>query len=159
MQATNDDHYFGFHNKITFGVSYDHGWTGFSANEELGLILPNLVVAGFNYYVDEQASGVSTVSMKAGNDYLGVYALDSLDLTDQLTLTAGARFNRAGISLYDLRGTSLNGNGIFTRINPVAGLTYKVLPESLRLRQLFGRQSRADAARTRLRRSRPSLSH
>lgn len=128
VQATNDDHYFGFHNKITFGVSYDHGWTGFAANEELGLILPNLVVAGFNYYVDEVASGVSTVSMKAGNDYLGVYALDTLDLTDQLTLTAGARFNRAGISLYDLRGTALNGNGIFTRINPVAGLTYKILP-------------------------------
>ena len=57
-------------------------------------------------------------SVRAANDYLGVYALDTLDLTDQLTVTAGARFNRAGIALYDLRGTTLNGNGIFTRINP-----------------------------------------
>ncbi len=128
VQATNDDHYFGFHNKITFGVSYDHGWTAFSANEELGIILPNLQVGGFGYVVEEQASGISSVSVRAANDYLGVYALDSLDLTDQLTVTAGARFNRAGIALYDLRGTTLNGNGIFTRINPVAGLTYKILP-------------------------------
>ncbi|MCX7899622.1 MAG: TonB-dependent receptor, partial [Methylocystis sp.] len=59
---------------------------------------------------------------------LGVYALASLAVTDRLTVTAGARFNRAGISLYDMRGTTLNGAGIFTRINPLAGLTFKILP-------------------------------
>jgi len=128
VQVTNDDLYFGFHNKITFGVSYDHGWTAFSANEELGIIQPNLVVAGFGYIVEEQATGISSVSVRAANDYLGVYALDSLDLTEALTVTAGARFNRAGIALYDMIGTTLNGNGVFTRINPVAGLTYKILP-------------------------------
>ncbi|MDP3554221.1 TonB-dependent receptor [Methylocystis sp.] len=128
VQATNDDVYFGFHNKITFGVSYDHGWTAFSANEELGIIQPNLVVGGFGYIVEEQATGISSVSVRAANDYLGVYALDSLDLTDDLKVTAGARFNRANIALYDMRGTTLNGNGVFTRINPVAGLTYKILP-------------------------------
>ena len=82
--GTNDDHYFGFHNKITFGVSYDHGWTAFSANEELGIIQPNLVVGGFGYIVEEQASGISSVSVRAANDYLGVYALDSLDVTDRI---------------------------------------------------------------------------
>lgn len=128
VQATNEDRYFGFHNKLTFGVSYDHGWTAFSANEELGVVLPNLIVAGFGHIVEESGSGISSVSVRAANDYLGVYALDSLDLTDKLTVTAGARFNRAGISLYDLKGTALNGNGIFTRINPMAGLTYKILP-------------------------------
>lgn len=128
VQVTNDDLYFGFHNKITFGVSYDHGWSAFYANEELGIIQPNLVVGGFGYIVEEPASGISSVSVRAANDYLGVYALDSLDLTDDLKITAGARFNRAGISLYDMLGTTLNGNGVFTRINPVAGLTYKILP-------------------------------
>jgi len=128
VQATNEDRYFGFHNKFTFGVSYDHGWTAFAANEELGVIQGDLVVGGVGYIVDEPASGISSVSMRAANDYLGVYALDSLDLTDKLTATVGARFNRAGISLYDLRGTELNGNGTFTRINPMAGLTYKILP-------------------------------
>ncbi|MCX7900353.1 MAG: TonB-dependent receptor plug domain-containing protein, partial [Methylocystis sp.] len=82
-QATNDDIYFGFHNKITFGVSYDHGWTAFSANEELGVIQPNLVVGGVGHIVEEPASAISSVNVRASNDYLGVYALDSLDVTDR----------------------------------------------------------------------------
>ncbi|MCC3247156.1 TonB-dependent receptor [Methylocystis sp. WRRC1] len=127
VQATNEDHYFGFHNKFTVGVSYDHGWTSFSANEELGIIMPNLVVGGFGHIVEEPNSAISSVAVKASNDYLGVYALDALDITDRLTATVGARFNRAGIALYDMRGTALNGNGVFTRINPMAGLTYKIL--------------------------------
>ncbi len=128
VQAVNDDLYFGFHNKITFGVSYDHGWTAFAANETLGVIQPNLVVGLTGPIVEEPASGISSVSVRASNDYLGVYALDTLDITDRLTATAGARFNRAGISLYDLRSTQINGAGVYTRINPVAGLTYKILP-------------------------------
>lgn len=127
VQATNEDRYFGFHNKFTFGASFDKGWTAFSANEEFGVIQPNLVVAGIGHIVEEPGSAISSVSVRASNTYLGVYALDSLDLTDRLTVTAGARFNRAGISLYDMRGTALNGNGVFTRINPMAGATYKIL--------------------------------
>jgi iron complex outermembrane receptor protein len=55
---------------------------------------------------EEQASAFQR---PRGDDYLGVYALDSLDLTDDLKVTAGARFNRAGIALYDMIGTTLNG--------------------------------------------------
>jgi iron complex outermembrane receptor protein len=128
VQATNDNTYFGFHNKITFGVSYDHGWTAFSANEAFGVIQPNLVVGMTGPIVEEPASGIQSVSVRASNDYLGVYALDTLDITDKLTATAGARFNRAGIALYDLNGTQINGSNVYTRINPVAGLTYKILP-------------------------------
>lgn len=128
VQATTDDIYFGFHNKITFGVSLDHGWTAFSANETLGFIGTDLVVNPTGPIVEEPASDIQSVSLRAANDYLGVYALDTLDLTDSLSATAGARFNRAAISLYDLRGTALNGASNYTRINPVAGLTYKILP-------------------------------
>ncbi|MEK4033790.1 TonB-dependent receptor [Methylocystis sp. IM3] len=130
VQATNDDVYFGFHNKITFGASLDQGWTSFSAIQELGIIPPTLAVQGINYFVDEPASDISPVKVTAGNSYLGVYALDTLDVTDRLKITAGARFNRAGISLYDLRGTALNGAGVYTRINPMAGATYEVLPNT-----------------------------
>jgi iron complex outermembrane receptor protein len=144
VQATNDDHYFGFHNKLTMGVSYDQGWSAFYANQELGIIQGNLVVGGFGHIVEEQASGIASVNVRASNSYLGVYALDSLDLTDRLTVTAGARFNRAGIGLYDLRGTALNGAGVFTRINPVAGLTYEVLPNVF----AYGSYSEANRAPT-----------
>ena len=144
VQATNDDHYFGFHNKITFGVSYDQGWSGFQANQEIGVIQPNLVVGGIGHVVEEQASGIASVNVRASNSYLGVYALDTLDVTDRLKLTAGARFNRAGVSLYDLRGTALNGAGVFTRINPVGGLTYEVLPNTF----FYGSYSEANRAPT-----------
>jgi len=127
-QAQNADRIFGFDNKFTVGVSYDHGWTGFAANQELGVIPPSLMVWGIGHIVEELPSGIASVSVGASNDYLGVYALDSLDLTDRLTVTAGARYNRAGISLYDRRGVDLNGSGVFNRINPMAGMTYKVLP-------------------------------
>jgi len=33
-------------NKFTFGVSFDHGWTNFNANEQLGVLNPyDLTVA------------------------------------------------------------------------------------------------------------------
>lgn len=128
VQANNIEKIFGFPNKLTFGVSYDHGWTAFSANEELGVVGPDLAVTGNSLIVEEPHEGVSSVSVRASNDYLGVYALDSLDVTDKLTVTAGARFNLAKIALYDLRGNDLNGNASYSRINPMAGLTYKILP-------------------------------
>jgi iron complex outermembrane receptor protein len=131
VQANNVDKILGFPNRLTFGVSYDHGWTAFAANEELGVVGPDLAVTGNKIIVEEPEEGVSSVSVRASNNYLGVYALDSLDVTDSLTITAGARFNHAKIALYDLRGTSLNGNANFSRVNPVAGLTYKVLPNLL----------------------------
>ncbi len=144
VQATNDDIYFGFHNKITFGASLDQGWTYFVASEELGVMQPNLVVQGINYYVNEPGSDIAPVNVNAANSYLGVYALDTLDVTDRLKITAGARFNRAGISLYDLRGTALNGADVFTRINPVAGATYEVLPATF----AYGSYSEANRAPT-----------
>ncbi len=128
VQANNVDRILGFPNKFTIGVSYDHGWTGFAANEELGVMQANLRIAGTGLLVEEPASGVNSVSLRASNDYLGIYALDSLDLTDRLTVTAGARYNRAAIGLYDLFGTALNGGGVYNRINPMAGATYKILP-------------------------------
>jgi iron complex outermembrane receptor protein len=129
VQANNTDRIFGFPNKFTFGVSLDHGWTAFGASEEFGVIQSDLTVAGIGHFVEEPGSAIASVSLRASNNYLGVYALDSLELTDKLTVTAGARFNRAGIALYDLKGVDLNGNAVFTRINPMAGVTYKILPD------------------------------
>jgi len=117
-------------NKFIFGVSYDHGWTNFSAAEEVGVTNPaNLVTWGSGIIVNEPQSGVSTVKLNAANSYLGVYALDALDVTDQLTVTAGARYNLANIGLYDQVGTALNGNAKFAHVNPMVGATYKITPE------------------------------
>jgi hypothetical protein len=70
------------------------------------------------------------VSVDTRNTYYGLYALDTLDLAQGLAATAGARLNLASIAVRDRLGTSpdLNGNHSYTRLNPVAGLTYKFAP-------------------------------
>jgi iron complex outermembrane receptor protein len=130
VQLENADKILEHPNKFIFGVSFDHGWTHFSASEEIGITNPlNLIVGPTGLIVEEPASDVQSVKLTASNNYLGVYALDSLDVTDALTFTAGARYNFASIGLYDLRGTELNGNSKFARANPMVGATYKITPE------------------------------
>ena len=42
--------------------------------------------------------GYAPVNLGATTDYYGLYAVDALDLTDALTITAGLRVNAADIS-------------------------------------------------------------
>ena len=51
-------------------------------------------------------------------------------MTAELSVTAGARYNRAQINLFDETGTDplLTSSSSFARINPVVGATYKILP-------------------------------
>jgi iron complex outermembrane receptor protein len=62
--------------------------------------------------------------------YTGIYATDTLDLTKRLSLTLGARYNIANISLTDELGndSELNGNNNFFHFNPMIGATYKITP-------------------------------
>ena len=59
----------------------------------------------------------------------GVYALDTFSVTDRLTVTAGARFNYAGINLDGENSALLNGYSSFFHLNPTAGFTYKITPD------------------------------
>jgi iron complex outermembrane receptor protein len=70
------------------------------------------------------------VKLKAHNSYYGVYGADTFDITSQLSFTLGARLNIADIEMHDESGKNpaLNGHHSFSRVNPQAGLAYKVLP-------------------------------
>ena len=130
---SNSDSLFGFKNHASFGASYDYGMTSFGASAELGVVQPNYVVQGSGVYLGPSGDPVSDgpVNVHAINRYLGVNALDALDLSDKLTLSAGARLNVASISLFDQLGGGVSGEHEYTHINPVVGLTYKVTPELL----------------------------
>jgi iron complex outermembrane recepter protein len=138
LQATNDDKILGHNNYFTIGGSIDHSKIGFQANSELGYIFPDLFVGpnaavpGTGQIIHTAANlGFSPVSLDAQNTYYGIYANETFDVTARLSLTAGARYNLAKIAMADLLGTSpdINGNYTFSRLNPVVGLTYKILPE------------------------------
>ena len=54
--------------------------------------------------------------------------LDTFDVTNACSVTAGGRFNAARIALEDQIGSALNGNETFNRFNPIIGGTYKITP-------------------------------
>jgi outer membrane receptor protein involved in Fe transport len=128
LQATNTDQLFGHNNHFVVGASYDYGVTNFNASAELGTIGPNYVLAGSGIFLGTSGSPVSDgpVSLRATNQYTGLYALDTFDVTDRFSLTGGGRFNVANIVLQDQLGTALNGSDNFTRFNPIIGGTYKI---------------------------------
>jgi outer membrane receptor protein involved in Fe transport len=145
LQAADKAKLFGLNNHFVMGSSYDHGRVQYRASSELGYFLPKYVVAGTGITLtgrddldpdpdeaDElNASEVTPRSLTTLNDYVGIYAVNTLDLTDRLSLTLGGRWNYARIEIKNTGESSLdklNGTNEFYRFNPSAGLTYKLLP-------------------------------
>jgi len=128
LQATNTDQLFGHNNHFVIGTSFDSGVTNFAAIGELGTIAPNFVVSGSGIFLGPSGNPVSIgpVALRTTNQYTGVYALDTFDITNAFSITGGGRFNLANIRLEDQLGTALNGNDTYTRFNPIVGGTYKI---------------------------------
>jgi iron complex outermembrane receptor protein len=137
LQAANDAKIFGHDNRFTVGGSIDHSRTSFTASSTLGFINPDLsivinpAIPGNGQIIHTLGNlGFVPVNLDAQNTYFGLYATDTFDITSQLSLTAGGRLNVAKIKMADLTGASpdLNNDLTYTRLNPIAGLTYKVMP-------------------------------
>jgi iron complex outermembrane receptor protein len=130
LQATSTGRLFDRDNHLVVGLSLDRGSTQFTAGSELGTIDGGLFVTGTGVFIDQPLAGLTPVSLLAKNTYTGIYATDTIDVTSALSVTAGARFNRAQINLLDETGTDplLTSTNNFQRINPVIGATYKVFP-------------------------------
>ena len=108
MQATNTDQLFGHDNRFVVGTSFDSSVTHFGASAELGTIGSNYVVSGSGIFLGQSGNPVSIgpVSLRTTNQYTGVYALDTFDVTKAFSITAGGRFNDARIALQDQIGTA-----------------------------------------------------
>ncbi|ACA15214.1 TonB-dependent receptor [Methylobacterium sp. 4-46] len=144
LQATNRDRLLDHGNTFILGGSIDVADYSFKSASLLGLINPDLSVTtdplnltyglvpglGTGPLRTAAALGIAPSSVIGSNLYMGLYALDTFDLTEQLSLTAGARLNFARIATRDLTGFSpdVTGTHYYTRVNPVAGLTYRVAP-------------------------------
>lgn len=128
LQAAEKARLFGLGNQLVVGTSYDHGKVGYTASSSLGTFLPRFVVAPTGPLL----TGPTTItprSLDTFNDYYGVYALDTLDLTDALSVTVGGRYNYARVEIDNTGDPALdklNGVNTFERFNPSAGATYKL---------------------------------
>jgi iron complex outermembrane receptor protein len=137
LQATNDGKVWAHENRFTVGGSIDHSRTKFTSSSTLGFINPDLSVVN-NPAIPGNGSIIHTlgnlgfvpVEVDARNTYVGLYATDTFDITSQLSLTVGGRLNVAHVKMADQTGVSpdLNSEETYTRLNPLAGLTYKVMP-------------------------------
>jgi iron complex outermembrane receptor protein len=153
VQVTGNRPLLGLTNYFTAGGSMDHSAIGFRSNSTLGREFRNLNVA-----VDQTVPGAGNIIHTLGNlgyapvnlgattNYYGLYAVDALDLTDALTVTAGVRLNAADISGRDRSGaaTELTGSHGYGHVNPLVGATYKFAAAV----SLFGGYSEANRAPT-----------
>jgi len=153
LQLTGNAPLFGLGNYITAGFSLDSSAIGFRSTTTLARIFPSLLVAvdpaltGSGSVIHANGNiGYAPVTLGATTDYYGFYAVDALDLTDSLTLTAGLRVNAADIITRDRSGVAaeLNGKHGYGHVNPLAGLTWK-LTDGI---SLFGSYSQANRAPT-----------
>ncbi|MCJ2082748.1 TonB-dependent receptor [Methylobacterium sp. J-090] len=160
LQAANRDRVFGFNNSFVVGGSIDVADYGFKSSSTLGVINPDLSVTtnpltaaygtvpglGTDFLRTAAALGIAPSSVTGSNLYMGLYATDTIDITDALSLTAGARLNFARISSQDQTGFSpdVTGTHYFNKINPVAGLTYRFAPGL----NLYGGYSESNRAPT-----------
>jgi iron complex outermembrane receptor protein len=129
LQLTETAALFAHQNQLSVGGSVDHAATDFHSSAELGTINAALQVSYSGLFVDTQENTPWTatpVSLNATNSYYGVFATDTLNITDDLALTASGRYNVAQIDLMDRLGTALSGNNRFGRFNPALGLAEKL---------------------------------
>jgi iron complex outermembrane receptor protein len=153
LQVTGNAPLFGLANNFTAGASIDSSSIAFRSTSTLGRIFPNFdvaadpVLAGSGSIIHSNGNlGYAPVNLGATTDYYGFYAVDALDLTEALTLTAGFRINAADIVTRDRSGIAgeLNGTHGYGHVNPLAGLTYK-FSDAL---SAFGSYSQANRAPT-----------
>lgn len=131
LQATSTARLFDRENQLVVGGSVDLGNLRYSATSELGLIDPvSLAVTGSGLFFRNAASpgGLGPVNVRGSNAYFGLYGLDTIDLTSDLSVTAGARLNVARVSLDDRIGTLLTSSATYARLNPMLGATYRLAP-------------------------------
>jgi len=137
---------FGRPNLLIAGVSYDHGESNYKTSSELAQIQRGYVAAGTGVTYRDEENELSPRDLDSENTYWGVYFSNALDVTDQLTVTVGGRYNHATIKMKDNTGDfeELNATNKYDRFNPMAGANYKLFPGL----SLYGGYSESNRAPT-----------
>lgn len=111
-------------NQLTAGAAFDRGSIDFTQNTQYGYLNPDRTITGVAAY-DEGAK----VNLHGVTPNWSLFAIDTLSLGKQWSVTLAGRFNRSTIDNTDRLNPipglgSLDGNDIYQRFNPSAGVTY-----------------------------------
>jgi outer membrane receptor protein involved in Fe transport len=118
----------GRNNRFSAGASFDGGQTRFSAGSLLGALNDARAFQGPGVVIAQADGAVAPVRVRTNNAYVGLYAVETIEVTRALSLTASARLNLARVRLEDRLGTALNGVHHYSRLNPALGATYQLAP-------------------------------
>jgi outer membrane receptor protein involved in Fe transport len=114
-------------NRLTGGVAYDGHSSRFTQSEGDAVFFP----AGLSTGVRRTGPLQTEVDVRTTQQNVGAYFIDTLDVLDWLSVTAGGRYQLANIDIRDLSGQNpaVNGNHTFQRFSPTAGLTVQALED------------------------------
>jgi outer membrane receptor protein involved in Fe transport len=128
LQLTDTGDLFGWKNHAVVGGGFDGAQNMFTGAGFIGGLTPiTRIYIGPGVEIDEPGINIP-VRVAIGDAYYALFASDTLNLTPALALTISGRFNNAEIDLQDENGGDLTGQHSYSRFNPAAGLTYKIVP-------------------------------
>jgi outer membrane receptor protein involved in Fe transport len=146
------------HNHVTMGAGWDRSSMTYQQGSQFGYLNPDrITVTPINAFADgstnQDGTPVDTrVNLHGLINTFSLYGTDTINVGKSLAFTVSGRYNRTPINNVDrlppspvagARG-SLNGQYVFERFNPAAGLTYT----PTRLASLYFSYSEASRAPT-----------
>ena len=139
-QLTRRDSVRGHANQLTMGGAYDHSNMGFTQSTEIGYLNPDRSITGTGAFADGETGGDvdgepfdTRVDLDGALSTWSAFATNTLSIRSSVHITLSGRYNRTHIDNTDNIQPgggpgSLNGNYIFGRFNPAAGLTFSPSP-------------------------------
>ncbi len=134
---------FGNNNQLVMGFAYFRGDSTFISNTEVTTLDPITRTTANSpdrgVFVEEAATHIDTETQS-----MSVYFTNTLDLTEQLSLTLSGRLNNTIVELADQSGKrpELNGEHDFLRFNPALGVTWQAT-ENINIYGSYSQSSRA----------------
>ena len=118
-QLTASGKLYGYAHQLVVGTSGDFGRTRFMQESQTANFTPDRGTFATGAFATETDADLR-------NDYVGVFATDTIALSEQWTLTLAGRYNHARVSITDRTGEdeALNGTHTFSRFNPAVGANY-----------------------------------
>jgi outer membrane receptor protein involved in Fe transport len=142
-------------NLFTVGAGFDRSTVGFTQSTELGFLNPDRSVTGVGAFGDGGVTGGEAdgepfdtrVNLDGDVTTWSLYVTDTLPVGSRTHVTVAGRYNRTSLQNRDLIDPgggpgSLDGNHVFERFNPAAGVTIDVSP-AVNLYASYGEGSRA----------------
>ena len=118
----------GMPNRLSLGASWDGSRTRFGATSRIGSLAEDRGFADGQGIIDMVDGPIRPVSVATRRDDIGVYAADVLTPLAGLDVILAARFNHARVDLDDQLGEAISGRHAFSRLDPAAGIVWRVTP-------------------------------